>query len=132
LSLIRRDVNEIRFNAIFLLSKSDPNFWRDLLKNARVFFYGMNQPELIKELDEMVEYLIEKPMGSDINTILLIHKNLPTMNSFTRSRNPLHTGENIYKSTITMWLQKVEDFIYQKAISLEGQIHFGITAKQWI
>jgi hypothetical protein len=92
----------------------------------------MGREDYIKELNELIEILIEKPMGSDINTILSIHKNLPTLNSFTRSKNPLRIGVNVYKSTITVWLEEIERFIFRKAISLEGQIRFSASPKQWV
>jgi len=132
MSLIRRDFNEGRLYAIFLLSRSEPNYFRDLFKNAKALFWGMGREDLIVELDELIEDLIEKPMGSDINTILAVHKNLPTINSFTRSKNPLRMGENVYKHTITIWLQEVETFIFRSAISLESSIRFTATARQWI
>lgn len=132
MTLIRRDVSEVRFNSLFLLSKESPNYWKDLFKNAKAFFWGMERDDLVKELDDMIETLIEKPMGSDIDTILNVHKNLPTLNSFTRSRNPLHLGENIYKSTITRWLNEIETFIFKTAMSLEGDINFTLSGKQWV
>ena len=132
MTLIRRDVSEVRFNSLFLLSKESANYWKDLLKNAKAFFWGMERQDLVDELNNMIEVLIEKPMGSDIDTILNVHKNLPTLNSFTRSRNPLHMGENIYKSTITRWLNEIETYIFKTAMSLEDQINFTLSGKQWV
>lgn len=132
MTLLRRDQNELRFNSLFLLSRSDSNYWKDLFRNAKAFFWGMDRDDLVKELYDMIETLIEKPMGSDIDTVLNVHKNLPTLNSFTRSRNPLHLGENIYKSTITRWLTEIETFIFRTAMSLEEQITFTTPARQFV
>lgn len=132
-SLIKRDVNELRYNSIWLLTKEGNNdYYKQLLRNAKALFYGMQQTKLIDELNQLVEDKIEKIMGTSINNIFLAYKNLPYLNSFTRSKNPLYADINIYKYTIEQWFDEIEDWIFQKAITLEADIRFTTPARQFI
>lgn len=132
-SLVRRDINELRYNAIWLLPKQgNGDYYKMLFKNARSLFYGMERFDLALDLDFLIEEKIEKIMGTDAQTILLVFKNLPTHNSFTRSRNPIYEGMNVYKFTIEKWLDEIEGWIMKKVIALEGQIRFSTPARQFI
>lgn len=131
--IIRRDINELRYNAIWLLPKDgNPNYYKMLFKNAKAFFYGMEQDQLIEELDIMIKEKIERPMGASINWVLNVYKNLPTHNSFTRSKNPIYDNMNIYKETLSNWLDEVEAWVFQKVIELEHEIRFTTPARQYI
>lgn len=132
MSLLKRDINEVRFNALWLLSREDPNYFANLFKNAKAFFYGMGREDLVKEMNQKIKGDIEDIMGTTIELVLYVHKNLPFLNAFTRSKNPLYADMNIYKYTITAWLNEIETFIFQQAIGLEGEIRFTISARQWI
>jgi hypothetical protein len=132
LTLIKRDINEVRFNALWLLSREDPNYFANLFKNAKAFFFGMGREDLVTEMNYQIKTRIEDIMGTSIEMVLYVHKNLPFLNAFTRSRNPLYSDMNIYKYTITAWLNEIETFIFQQAIELEGEIRFTISARQWI
>ena len=132
MSLIRRDQSELRFNSIWLLSKEDPNYFANLFKNAKAFFYGMGREDLVKEMEYQIKSRIEDIMGTNIELILYVHKNLPFLNAFTRSKNPLYADINIYKYTITAWLNEIEVWIFQKAIDLEGEIRFTLPSRQFI
>lgn len=132
MGLIKRDVNELRYNSIWLLSKEDPNYWANLFKNTKAFFYGMDREDLVKEMNEQIKTRIEEIMGTSIELVLYVHKNLPFLNAFTRSKNPLYSDINIYKYTITNWLNEVEQWVFQQAIELEGDIRFSTPARQFI
>jgi len=133
LPVIRRDMNELRYNAIWLLPKDgNTSYWKMLFKNCKAFFFGMDKPELSKQLDFMIREKLEKPMGTDIQSILIVYKNLPTHNSFTRSRNPVYDGMNIYKFTIEKWLDEIEGWLFQKVIELENQIRFTTPSRQFV
>jgi len=132
MGLIKRDVNELRYNSIWLLSKEDPNYYANLFKNTKAFFYGMGKEDLAKEMDVKIKNQIEEVMGTSIELILYVHKNLPFLNAFTRSKNPLYADINIYKYTITAWLNEIEQWIFQNVIELEGEIRFTLPSRQFI
>lgn len=131
--IIRRDNAEQKYYSLFLLPKdNNPRYFENLIRNAKILYYGLNRKDLIQELDYMLKEMIEKPMGTSIQNVLLVHRNLPTMNSFTRSKNPLYNQENVYKYTIQKWLDDIEMWIFQKAIELEPQIRFSAQPKQYV
>ena len=131
--LVKRDLNELRYNSLFLLPKdSNPNYYKMLIKNFKAFAYGMNREDLIDDLDFIIREKIEKVMGVSMNQLLMVYKNLPYLNSFTRSKNPMYENMNIYKFTMEKWLEEVEDYVFRKAIQLEGQISFQTPARQFI
>ena len=133
MTLIKRDNSELRFNSLWLLPKyNNPDYYTNLFKNAKAFFYGMNHPELVNDLNYIIKMKIETVMSCPINLVLITYKNLPTLNSFTRSKNPLYANLNIYKYTIQSWLDEIENWIFQKAQSLEGEIRFTMQPKQFI
>jgi hypothetical protein len=103
-----------------------------LIKNFKAFAYGMNREDLIDDLDFIIREKIEKVMGVSMNQLLMVYKNLPYLNSFTRSKNPMYENMNIYKFTMEKWLEEVEDYVFRKAIQLEGQISFQTPARQFI
>jgi len=133
MTLIKRDNNELRYNSIWLLSKEgNPDYYKQLIRNAKAFFYGMGRPDLIEELNQYIKTEIEDTMGTNINNILITYKNLPYLNSFTRSKNPAYADINIYKYTIEEWLDKIEAWIFEQAIQLEPEIRFTTPARQFI
>lgn len=133
MTLMKRDNNEQRFNAIFLLEKQgNPDYYRNLFKNTRAFFYGMKREDLIIELDELISLKIEKPLGATANTVLFVFKNLPYLNSFTKSRMGGRQEEYIYKHTLEKWFDEIEAWIFKKVTTLEEQIIFTSPPKQWI
>jgi hypothetical protein len=132
MTLFRRDLNELRYNSLWLLSRVDPSYYQDLFKNAKAFFYGMDREDLVDEMNKQIKERIEDIMGSSIELVLYVHKNLPFLNAFTRSKNPLYADINIYKYTITDWLNDIQNWVFQQAIELEGQIRFQTPARQFI
>jgi hypothetical protein len=131
MGIIRRDQNELRYNSIWLLTRQDPDYFFALIRNAKGFFYGMDRMDLINEMEKMMEDKIENIMGVPIDLILNVHKNL-TLKGFTRSKNPLYADINIYKYTITLWLNELEKFIFQNVTMLENSIRFTTPARQYI
>ncbi len=133
MGIIRREQSELRFNSLWLLEKqNNPDYHIQLFKNAKAFFLGMKRPDLLEDLNFIIKERIEKIMGTPISQILITYKNLPYLNSFTRSKNPLYTGQNIYKYTLQEWLDDIETWIFQKAMELEGEIRFTTVARQFI
>lgn len=128
---LKRDLNEIRYNSILRLPKqSNAEYWFVLFRNTRNFFIGLSRYDLLEKLNFIIEEKIEKIMHSPISNVLHTYKNLPYLNSFTRSRNPLYREMNIYKYTIKEWLESIEAWIFEMVITLEGQIRFTTPAQQ--
>jgi len=128
-----KDGNETRWTSLFLLPKSgNSDYWVMLFKNFKVLCYGLGRGELPEQLDFIIHEKIEKPMGSNIHHILLVYKNLPTLNSFTRSKNPMYAGTNVYKYTIQGWLDEIEQWIFQSVVELEEGIRFSAPPKFWV
>lgn len=133
MGIIRREVSELRFNALFLLPKdNNPHYYMNLFRNAKNFFMGMNRPDLVETLNEIIHEKIEVVMGVDIQTVLLVYKNIPYMNGFTRSKNTKYNHANIYKHTIQGWLDEIEAWIFQQVLSLERLIRFQTPARQFV
>lgn len=133
MSLIKRDINELRYNAIWLLPKDhNPNYYINLIKNFKALAIGMKRTHLLRELEYITYQKIEKPMGCKVTQVLMTYKNLPYLNSFTRSKNPAYTGINVMKYTIQEWLDDIETWIMQKTIELEPSIRFTLPSKQFM
>lgn len=131
--IIRRDANELRYNSLWLLPKqNNPDYYAMLIKNAKGFFYGMNRPDLVEDLNYIIKEKIEKTMGAELNNVLLTYKNLPTLNSFTRSKQTQYSKINIHKYTIQTWLDEIEEWIFRQIVRLEGEIRFTTPARQFV
>jgi hypothetical protein len=128
--LMRRDNAELRYNSILLLSKRDnPDYYKELIRNTKIFLYGMKREDLVLEFEEQIKDNIEKKSGSSIDYILLVYKNLPHLNSFTKNRL---TEEYIYKHELQKWFDKVEEWVFKKLMILEQDIRFVAPPKQWV
>lgn len=131
--IIRRDSQELRYNAIWLLPKfNNPDYYKSLFKNTKAFLHGFQRQDLIEELDTIIYEKIEKIMGTNINMVLMIYKNLPTLNSFTHPRNVVYKDIKIYKYTLEAWLDEIENWCFQKVMEFEHQIRFTGSQRQWI
>lgn len=130
--IAKRDNNELRYNSIWLLSKSgNPDYYKQLFRNSKGFFFGMGRADLVKELDKKINQKIEKKLGVDIHYALLLYKNLPYLNSFTRCKGS-DGCDDIRKYDIERWLDSIEKWIFETIISLEGEIIFSIPPKQYV
>jgi hypothetical protein len=131
MTILKRDNNELRYNSIWLLDKrGNPDYYKQLFRNTKAFFYGMNRPDLDLELDKLVHKRLEKWLGTSIQNILLVYKNMPYLNSFTRTKT-INTRE-VYKYDIERRLDEIEKWVFQTAITLEGDIIFSIPPKQYM
>ena len=117
---------------MLLPKEGNPNYYRMLFRNVNNFFYGMKRPDLVEDLTSIIHEKIEKPMGSDIQLVLIAYKNLPSLDSFTRSLNPIYAGANIRKYTIQKWLDEIEVWCFRQIFDLEGQIRFTTPARQFV
>jgi hypothetical protein len=128
--LMRRDNAELRYNSILLLSKRDnPDYYKELIRNTKLFLYGMKRTDLVTEFEKQIEVEVEKKSGNSIDYILLVYKNLPYLNSFTKNKL---TEEYIYKYELQKWLDKVEEWVFKTIMILEQDIRFVAPPKQWV
>jgi len=119
------DINSEKWLSIFKLnSLSNPQYYEDMRKYFNSLCMGMGHLDLIEELNALIRTTIEEPMGSDWNVILFTYRNLPALNSFTKSRNPDYPVEYVRKYEIKIWLDKIESWIFQKLVGMETDIRF--------
>jgi hypothetical protein len=131
--LLKRDNNELRYNSIWLLEKrGNPDYYKQLIRNAKGLFYGLEREDLVKELDKYIKYKIENKMGAKIQYVLLIYKNLPYLNSYTRSKIIGNEWRDIHKYDLETWLDEIEKWIFQHVIVLEPEIIFSTPPRQFI
>jgi len=129
--IIRRDNNEMRYNSILLLEKNgNPNYYEQLIRNTKLFFYGLGKPDLVDEMQIIIEEKLENRLGRKYNHILFIYKNFRQLKSFTRPVNK--PFEKIHKYEIKIWLDEVEEWILRKVSEQEKHIRYTTTAKQWV
>ena len=89
----------------------------------------MGRLDLIEELDLLIEDKIEKPMGANIQLVLYTYKNLPALNSITKSNNIDYEYEYVRKIDIKKMLDEVEEWLFQKVTEFEGKIRFRESQK---
>ncbi|CAK0747185.1 hypothetical protein CCP1ISM_260002 [Azospirillaceae bacterium] len=130
MSLIKRDNNELRYNSIFLLTKQgNPDYYKELIRNSRAFFYGMRREDLNDEMNNFIKKNIEKRCGKSIDYVLLIYR---YMNNFKNFMMNPHTEKYIYKQELNKWLDQLEQWIFINVVKLEDNIRFTIPPKQWV
>lgn len=130
MTLVRRDNNELRYNSIFLLEKKgNPDYYKELIRNTKAFFYGMRREDLLKEMNVLIKRKIEEKVGSKINYVLMVYANLTYYNSFTKQK---YTGEYIFKHQLMTWFDELEEWIFRQVTLLEQDIRFVTPPKQWV
>jgi hypothetical protein len=77
-------------------------------------------------MDAMVQNLICKPMGADLDTVQMIYKNMPYLNSFTRTQSEYidELGMRVYKYEIKRRFEQIMDWMFVQLVSLESEIRF--------
>lgn len=84
----------------------------------------MIRGDLVEELSSMIKIEIEDPMGSSWEAVLFTYRNLPALNSFTKSLNPEYPNEYVRKYELKMKLDKIERWIFQQLVGMEQNIRF--------
>ncbi len=121
--VIRQDVSESKWWAIWQLSPFMPNYHKQLFKFSKSLFNGLFRQDLSEELDKQLA-VIERRMGVPISYVYWTYENLPALNSFTKSRAVGAQGKYIYKHTMKTWLEKIEDWTFDQIAQLEPEIRF--------
>ena len=131
--LVKRDNNELRYNSIWLLQKQgNSDYYRQLFRNTKGFFYGMGREDLIDEMNKVIYETLERKLGAKIDQILLTYKYLPSPNSFTRSKVAGKESIDVRKFDLERWFDEVENWIFKAVITLEPDIMFSLLPKQYI
>ena len=103
------DINAEKWFSHWKLSPmSNPDYYEMLFRYFKSLVSGMGKHELIFELEELLKNKIETPMGASYQAVLYVYKNLPSLNAFTKSKNPEYPDEYVHKYTIKGWLDEIE------------------------
>ncbi len=124
------DINSEKWLSIWKLNKlANPDYYETMRKYFVSLCYSMNRKELIVELDALIKETLEVRMGTNFQMILYTYKNLPALNSFTKSRNNEYPFEYVRKYELQEWLDEVERFIFDKLVEMESDIRFRDSQK---
>lgn len=118
------DINSEKWLSIWKLNKYMPDYHETLRKYFINLVGSLKHFELIKELESLIKQHLETPMGATWSQILYVYKNLPYLNSMTKSKNPEYPKEYVMKYELREWLEIIEKWIYSKLIELEPEIRF--------
>jgi hypothetical protein len=118
------DINSEKWLSLWKLNKLMPDYHETLRKYFINLAASLQHYELIKELETLIKKKIEEPMGASWAQILYVYKNLPYLNSMTKSKNPEYPHEYVMKYEMRDWLESIEQWIYTKLIELEPEIRF--------
>ena len=108
---------------------ANPDYYETLFRYFKSLCAGMKRVDLIIELDRLIEEKVESPMGSPLSAVLWVYKNLPALNSFTKSNNLDYVNEYVRKYELKTWLDEVEGWVFDRLVELEPQIRFKDTQK---
>ena len=108
---------------------ANPDYYEMLFRYFKSMVAGMGRRDLILELDSMITEKIEKPMGASYQAVLYVYKNLPSLNAFTKSRNPEYPDEYVHKYTLKQWLDEIQTWIFDQLVMLEPNINFKDSQK---
>lgn len=127
---ISYDINSEKWLSIWKLNKlANPDYYETMKKYFVNICISIGRKDLVDELNDLIHEKVEEPMGSHWQLILYTYKNLPALNSFTKSRNPDYPYEYVRKYEIQKWLDEVEDFVFNTLVELEGRIRFHDSQK---
>ena len=119
------DINAEKWFSCWKINQlSNPDYYEDLFRYFNSLCAGMKKTSYIIELKELIRVKIEEPMGSPLQSVLWVYKNLPTLNSFTKSKNPEYRNDYVYKYELKMWLDEIQAWLFDKLVDLEPEIRF--------
>lgn len=124
------DIKSEKWLSIWKLNPlANPDYYETLFKYFKSLCISMEEHETIEELDKIINEKIEKPMGTTIQLVLFTYKNLPALNSVTKSKNPEYQYEYVRKMDLKNWLDEIEEWIFKKMTEYEPRIRFRETQK---
>lgn len=132
--LIKRDNNELRYNAVLLLEKEGNSvYYKKLFRNTKFFFYGLGREDLIKEMENIISEKVCSRTGKDINEVLSDYEGMVLKGrKFVLSGINVESRKYLMKKDLEKWLDEVEDWIMRKMTLLESHVRFTIPPKQWV
>lgn len=103
-----------------------PDQYRIACRYFRNICMSLDRYDLIEELAQLIKDKLEKPLGADVDTIQMIYKNMPYLNSFTRTQSEYvdELGSKIYKYDIKKRFEEVMDWMFTQLVQLEPSIRF--------
>jgi len=118
------DINSEKWLSIWKLDNmNNPLYYETMIKYFKNICFSLGREDLVLKIDIFIKDTIEDFMGASLTAILFTYRNLPALNSFTRSRNP-SVNREIYKYELKMLLDDVEKKVFFWLIELEGSIRF--------
>ena len=127
---ITYDIKSEKWLSIWKLNPlANPDYYETLFKYFKSLCISLGEKDLIYELDDMIKETIEEPMGSKIQLVLYAYKNLPSLNSITKSRNPEYPHEYVTKLELKRLLDIIEDWIFDRVTEFESRIRFRDSQK---
>lgn len=119
------DIKSEKWLSIWKLNPlGDPDYYEKLFKYFRSLCHSMNQQGLVEVMEEKIKTTVEERMGTELSMVLYVYKNLPALNSMTRSKSPTYHQEYVYKSEIKRWLDDIEEWIFDELVGFETSIRF--------
>jgi hypothetical protein len=128
MGILRVDPNSEKYRSVWLVGQSAmPNQYQTAFRYAKNIFLSLGRNDLIRQLDALIKREIEDPLGCDLNRAQIIFKNMPFLNSFTRTDSQYvdELGVKIYKWQIQQRFETIMDWVYQQMVYLEGSIRFA-------
>lgn len=127
---ISYDINSEKWLSIWKLNKfANPEYYETMRKYFINLCMSLQRGDLIEELESLIKDKVEDRMGSSWHMVLFTYKNLPALNSITKSKNPDYPHEYVRKYELRQWLDDIELFIFRKLVELEKSIRFKDSQK---
>lgn len=127
---IAYDINSEKWLSIWKLnSLANPNYYETMKKYFVNLCLSLGLTDLADDFLFLIADRIEKPMGASFEAVLFAYKNLPALNSMTKSRNPDYPNEYVYKYELKNWLDSVETWVFEKLVMIEPLIRFRESQK---
>jgi len=127
MGIVRIDENVSKYQSIWLMSSAPiPDQYKTAFRYFKNLCMSLERYDLIRQLDKHINELIEKPLGADLDIVQMIYKNMPYMNSFTRTHTDYTDilGAKIYKYQIKQRFETIMDWIFIQLVQLEPRIKF--------
>lgn len=116
-----------KYRSVWLISQSPiPDAYRIGFRYFKNICMSLGRYDLIQQLDQRVLEEIERPLGVDLDTVQMIYKNMPYLNSYTRTQSAYidELGTKIYKYQIKKRFETIMDWIFTQLVQLEPDIRF--------
>lgn len=126
MSIIRPSFVENLFNSFFSLEADRPMYYRLVYRLGKSIFQAMGKNELIQQLDMKINTVVEKPLHTDLPSVLNAYYNPRFM--FSRSAYA-KIGDSINYKEVTRYeieqrLEYIKDWVYDEVTELSQHVRF--------